>query len=66
MFFPEVRRTERKTIHQTNERLRRKSQQNTDTVTATCHDFTLPVPQRLAKKQHQNKGPRVCRSQRRF
>ena len=44
----------------------RKSQQNTDTVTATCHDFTVPVPQRLAKKQLQNKGPRVCRSQRRF
>ena len=44
----------------------RKSQQNTDTVTATCHDFTVPVPQRLAKKPHQNKRPRVCRSQRRF
>ena len=27
----------------------RKSQQNTDTVTATCHDFTFLVPQRLAK-----------------
>jgi hypothetical protein len=44
----------------------RKSQHNRDTVTATCHDFTVPVPQRLAKKPHQNKSPRVCRSQRRF
>jgi hypothetical protein len=38
----------------------RKSQQNTDTIAATCHDFTVPVPRRLAKKPHQNKRPRVC------